>query len=39
MKSVNKEFKEAIKNYKEHEYTLLNNVYVYNEPVSCYYEV
>lgn len=41
MKSVknDKEFEDAVKNYKEANYTYINNVYVYKEPVKCYYEV
>lgn len=39
MIETEQDFDDAVKNYKEHSYKQVGNVFVYDEPVVCYFEV
>lgn len=39
MIETQQDFDEAVENYKEHSYKQVGNVFVYDEPVICYFEV
>lgn len=39
MIETEQDFDDAVRNYKEHSYKQVGNVFVYDEPIICYFEV
>lgn len=39
MIETEQDFDDAVRNYKEHSYKQVGNIFVYDEPIICYFEV